>query len=153
RWVKMACARHLADLKRRDLRWGLALCDSCKALNGRIEDFCPHSALDTINFFKDVLRLNGGQFVGKPFILEPSQQSMAGSILGWKFLAGTRRYKMAYVEQGKGNGKSPLAAGIGMRGLVADGEARAEIYAAATKKDQAMILFRDAVAMRDQSPE
>src|SRR5262249_28664127 len=62
RWVKMACERHLADLKRKDLSWDLALCDSCKALNGQIEDFCPHSALDAINFFKDVLRLNGGQF-------------------------------------------------------------------------------------------
>jgi phage terminase large subunit-like protein len=60
---------------------------------------------------------------------------------------------VVYVETGKGSGKSPLAAGVGMFGLVADGEARAEIYAAATKKDQAMILFRDAVAMYQQSPE
>ncbi|MFW6331495.1 MAG: terminase large subunit, partial [Gemmatimonadota bacterium] len=45
-----------------------------------------------------------------------------------------------------------LAAGVGVTGLVADGESRAEVYAAATKKDQAMILFRDAVAMVDQSP-
>lgn len=51
------------------------------------------------------------------------------------------------------SGKSPLSAGIGMYGLVADGESRAEIYSAATKKDQAMILFRDAVAMVDHSPE
>lgn len=48
---------------------------------------------------------------------------------------------------------SPLAAGIGMYCLMSDGEQRAEIYAAATKKDQAMILFRDAVAMRDLSPQ
>ena len=46
-----------------------------------------------------------------------------------------------------------MAAGVALFGLVADGEARAEIYAAATKKDQAMILFRDAVAMVQQSPE
>jgi phage terminase large subunit-like protein len=60
---------------------------------------------------------------------------------------------VVYVETAKGSGKSPLAAGVGMKGLVADGEARAEIYSAATKKDQAMILFRDATAMYDQSPE
>lgn len=36
--------------------------------------------------------------------------------------------------------------------MMADKEPRAEVYAAATKKDQAMILFRDAVAMVDQSP-
>ncbi len=40
-----------------------------------------------------------------------------------------------------------------MYGLVADGEPRAEIYAAAAKKDQAMVLFRDAVAMFRQSPQ
>lgn len=51
------------------------------------------------------------------------------------------------------SGKSPIAAAIGMYGLVSDNEPRAEIYSAATKRDQAMILFRDAVAMRDQSPE
>jgi phage terminase large subunit-like protein len=64
-----------------------------------------------------------------------------------------RRFRVAYVETAKGSGKSPLAAGVGMKGLTADGEARAEVYAAATKKDQAMVLFRDAVAMYQQSPE
>ena len=42
---------------------------------------------------------------------------------------------------------------MGLFGLTADGEQRAECYAAATKKDQAMVLFRDAVAMVQQSPE
>jgi phage terminase large subunit-like protein len=51
------------------------------------------------------------------------------------------------------SGKSPLCAGLGMYGLMADGEARAEIYAGAAKKEQAMILFRDAVAMAELSPE
>lgn len=46
----------------------------------------------------------------------------------------------------------PLSAGIGLYCLTADKEPRAEVYAAATKKDQAMVLFRDAVAMVDQSP-
>ncbi|MDW5941594.1 terminase large subunit domain-containing protein, partial [Klebsiella pneumoniae] len=59
---------------------------------------------------------------------------------------------MVYVESGKGSGKSPLSAGIGLYCLTADKEPRAEVYAAATKKDQAMVLFRDAVAMVDQSP-
>lgn len=51
------------------------------------------------------------------------------------------------------SGKSPLAAGIGLKGLCADKEQRAEVYAAATYKDQAMVLFRDAIAFYDQSPE
>jgi phage terminase large subunit-like protein len=50
------------------------------------------------------------------------------------------------------SGKSPLAASVGIKGLVADDEPRAEIYAAATYQSQAMVLFRDAVAFYDQSP-
>ena len=75
-------------------------------------------------------------------------------IFGWKWKdTGHRRFNTVYIETAKGSGKSPLAAGIGIYCLIADGEARAEIYAAATKRDQAMILFRDAVAMVDQSPD
>jgi len=47
---------------------------------------------------------------------------------------------------------SPLAAGIGMYGLIADGEHRAEIFSAAAKKDQAMIMFKDAVSFVEMSP-
>src|SRR5678815_2801792 len=71
---------------------------------------------------------------------------------GWKAADGHRRFRVAYIEQGKGNGKSPLAAGIGLYMLTADKEPRAEVYAAAVDKDQAKILFRDAIAMVDQSP-
>ena len=135
--VRNAARRHLADLERgaaRGLSWDLA------------------AANRAIGFFADVLRLNGGQFEGRPFALHESQKFIVGSLFGWKRADGTRRYRRAYCEIGKGNGKSPLAAGIGHYCLVADGEMRAEIYAAAADKDQAMVLFRDAVAMRDQSP-
>lgn len=136
--VRDQCARHLRDLEHggaRGLVWDLA------------------AALKAIGFYQDVLKLNGGDFEGKPFMLLPWQKFVVGSIFGWKTDDGYRRFRTVYVETAKGSGKSPLAAGVGMKGLVADGEARAEIYAAATKKDQAMILFRDAVAMHDQSPE
>lgn len=99
-----------------------------------------------------MLRLNGGQFEGRPFALHPSQEFIVGSLFGWKRPDGTRRFRRAYIEIAKGNGKSPLMAGIGMWCLLADGEDRAEVYAAASKKDQAMVLFRDAVAMYQQSP-
>ena len=105
-----------------------------------------------ISFFAEELRLNGGDFEGLPFILGPWQAFIVGSLFGWVRGDGSRRFRTGYAEIGKGNGKSPLAAGIGIYCLVADGESRAEVYAAATKKDQAMILFRDAVAMRDLSP-
>lgn len=137
-YVRDQCARHLKDLKeghKRGLVWDV------------------ESANRAMRFFSNVLKLNGGNFEGVAFQLLPWQQFVVGSIFGWKGADGYRRFRVVYVETAKGSGKSPLAAGIGMVGLVADGENRAEIYAAATKKDQAMILFRDAVAMYDQSPE
>ncbi len=136
--VRDQCARHLRDLEEggaRGLVWDL------------------EAALKAIGFYQDVLKLNGGDFEGQPFMLLPWQKFVVGSIFGWKSDDGYRRFRVIYVETAKGSGKSPLAAGVGMKGLVADGEPRAEIYSAATKKDQAMILFRDAVAMHDQSPE
>lgn len=135
--IRNACRRHLKDLEhghKRGLRWDL------------------EEALKAINFFPDVLRLNGGQFEGKPFHLHPSQAFKTGSLFGWKRADGTRRFRRAYIEEAKGNGKSPWAAGTGMYCLLADGEARAEIYAVGKDKEQAMVLFRDAVAMCDYSP-
>lgn len=135
--VRAACARHLHDLETaegRGLWWDVAAVDRA------------------IGFFRDVLRLNSGEFEQQPFILLPWQCFIVGSLFGWKKQNGFRRFRMAFVLTGKGSGKSPLAAGIGLYMLVADQEARAEVYAAAVKKEQAMVLFRDAVAMVDQSP-
>lgn len=134
--VRLACERHLRDLEEgpaRGLKWDLA------------------AAEHAIGFFYDVLRLAGGEHEGHPFELHPSQKFIVGSLFGWKAPDGHRRFRVAYIEQGKGNGKTPLAAGIGLYMLMADDEPRAEVYAAAVDKDQAKILFRDAVAMVDQS--
>lgn len=135
--VRNACKRFMRDLAdgaERGLTFDLA------------------RANHAMGFFPDVLRLNGGQFEGIPFNLHPAQAFIVGNLFGWIRADGTRRFRVAYIEMGKGNGKSPLLGGIGLYGMVADNEPRAEIYAAATKKDQAMILFKDAVAMVDQSP-
>ncbi|EPC7356311.1 terminase large subunit [Klebsiella variicola] len=135
--IRNDCQRHLRDL------------ESCHArgLHWDVE-----AAQRSIDYFAKVLKLNGGDFEGAPFVLLPWQCFIVGSIFGWKNARGFRRFRMVYVESGKGSGKSPLSAGIGLYCLTADKEPRAEVYAAATKKDQAMVLFRDAVAMVDQSP-
>lgn len=136
--VRASCARHLRDLeegKARGLTWDVS------------------AATRALDFFPAILRLSEGQFEGQPFELHPAQSFIVGSIFGWKRADGTRRFRRAYIEQGKGNGKSPLAGGIGLYGLVADGEPGAQIFAAAAKMDQARILFNDAVAMVRQSPE
>lgn len=104
-------------------------------------------------FCSTVLRLSEGQFDGTPFELEPSQKFICGSLFGWKWAkTGKRRFRRAYIEQGKGNGKSPMVGAIGLYGMVSDGEAGAQIYAAGATKEQAGILFRDAVGMVDKAP-
>ncbi|RAP39479.1 terminase [Rhodovulum viride] len=135
--VRDACRRHLRDLEdgpARGLVWDTAAAE-------RFYGFC-----------RDVLRLSEGQFDGTPFELEPSQKFICGSLFGWKRSDGFRRFRRAYIEQGKGNGKSPMVGAIGLYGLVADGEAGAQIYAAGATKEQASILFRDAVNMLDKAP-
>lgn len=135
--VLAACERHLSDLTdgpSRGLRWDL------------------DAANRVIQFFPEVLRLSEGEHAGQPFVLQPWQQFICGSLFGWKAPDGFRRFRNAYLEIGKGNGKSPLAAGCGLYMLVADAEAGAEVYAAATTRDQARILFRDAVHMVESSP-
>jgi phage terminase large subunit-like protein len=130
--VRNACRRHLLDLERGHER-GLS--------------FDPSAAQFAYEFFEGVLKLSEGQFEGKDFKLHASQAFIVGSLFGWKRADGTRRFRRAFIEQGKGNGKSPLAGGIGLYGLTADGEAGAQVYAAAAKKEQAGILFADAVKM------
>ena len=135
--VRNACRRHFDDLERGSER-GI---------------WFDHDAADrAFRFFEGALRLSEGQFEGQPFRLHPSQAFIVGSLFGWKKQTGHRRFRRAYIEQGKGNGKSPLCGGVGIYGLAADGEAGSQVYAAAAKKDQANILFRDAVKMVQASP-
>ena len=132
--VRAACRRHLKDLGREDVVWDV------------------DAALDAIGFFKDVLVFTDGDKVDAPFVLEPWQCFIVGSLFGWKGEDGWRRFRTAYIEIGKGSGKSPLAGGIGLKLLAADGEGAAEVYAAATKLDQAKILWNDAKRMAEKSP-
>ena len=122
--VRLAGERHLRDLERDDLVWDWP------------------AAQRILDFFGDFLCLNGGEFEGEPFDLHESQLFIVGSLFGWKTADGWRRFRVAYIEEPKGNGKSPLAAGIGLFMLMADGEPRAEVYSAAVDKDQAAIWFK-----------
>ncbi|ABL70155.1 terminase large subunit domain-containing protein [Paracoccus denitrificans] len=127
RLVKLACARHLEDLKTgktRSLSWDRA------------------AALHAIEFFSH-LRHSTGEWAGQPFVLQPWQQFVVGSVFGWKRADGLRRFRTAYVEVARKNGKSALLAGIALYALIADGEAGAHVYAAATTRDQARIVFGD----------
>lgn len=84
-------------------------------------------------------------------ILEPWQQFCIWSVFGWKRPDGTRRFRSVYEEVARKNGKSTKLAGIGLYMLIADGEAGAEIYSAATKRDQAKIMWVEAAKMAKKS--
>jgi phage terminase large subunit-like protein len=138
--VRLACERHRRDRMRKGWVW----------------QFDPERADAALEFFEFVLKLpdaldDDGQ--PKAFALEPWQAFIVGSLFGWVDANGTRRFREAYIEIGKGNGKTPMCAGIGLYGLVMDGERAAEVYAAAADQDQAQILFRDAVRIVEASPD
>lgn len=142
--VRLACERHLRDLA-----------------NGHERGLCfeVEAAQRVIRFFRKVLKVDveaigpDGSVVTRqvPFDPQPWQCFIIGSLFGWKNVQGLRRFRRAYTEIAKGNGKSPMAAGIGHYMLLYCGKRQAEVYSAATDLDQASILFRDAVSMRNAS--
>ena len=136
RLVRLACERHLRDLTEgttRGLRYDHA------------------AAKRAIDFFPMVLRHSKGQFAGQPFVLLDWQKFVIGSIFGWK-LGDIRRFRTAFVSTARKNGKSTIEAGIGLKALIDENEPGAEVYSAATTRDQAKIVFSEAERMRAGSP-
>lgn len=136
RLTVLACKRHVRDLEVGGKR-GLW--------------FDPEAAQDVIDFFQ-FLKHSKGEWAGQSFVLEPWQQFILYCLFGWRRADGFRRFREAYVEVSRKNGKSTLAAGIGLYLFAGDGEPGAEVYCAATKKDQARIVFKEAERMRKASP-
>lgn len=138
KWVRLAVERHQRDLreaKRRGLVFDRAA--GVYAITF-IERFCRHSK---------------GEWAGRPLTLSPWQQFFLWVLFGWKRADGTRRFRTAWLEVARKNGKSTLAAGLALLLLVADHEAGAEVYSVATKKDQAKIVWGEAERMVKASPE
>jgi phage terminase large subunit-like protein len=142
RLVRLACERHLRDLvdgPARGLHWDRA------------------TAQRAIDFFPAVLRHSKGQYAKLPFELLDWEQFVIGSIFGWKIRLESldieiRRFRTAFVSTARKNGKSTLEAGIGLKALIDEKEPGAEIYSAATTRDQARIVFSEAERMRAGSP-
>ena len=128
-YVRLAVERYYADLDRAlDKGWY----------------FDKKAAMRAIHFIEK-LKHTKGEWAGQRFRLELWQQFVLWNIFGWKNADGTRRFRYAYIEIARKNGKTALSAGIGLYMLFADGESRPEVYSAATVKDQAKICFSDAV--------
>lgn len=89
-----------------------------------------------------------GEWAGKPLeLLDWQWHELILPLFGWIRPDGTRRFRRAYIEIPKKNGKSTLAAGIGLYLLVGDGEKGAEVYSAAMDREQAGIVHSEAVRM------
>lgn len=103
-----------------------------------IERFCKHSK---------------GKWAGKPVILETWQKALLSALFGFVDRdTGLRQYRELLLIVARKNGKSTLAAAIGVYLLIADGESGPEIYSAATKRDQAKIIWSESVRMIQKSP-
>lgn len=126
KWVRLACERYLNDFKRRDVFFDVAEAERIVA-------------------FAETFRHYKGTWAGQRIKLEPFQKFALQNLFGWKRKKdGLRRFRYCHFEVPRKNGKTILAAIVGLYLLAADEEGGAEIYNAATKKDQAMILWKDA---------
>lgn len=99
------------------------------------------------------LRHTKGRWARRPWQWTPWQEWATREIYGWKRADGTRRFRWAYIEISRKNGKTEWAAANGVYLQIADGEHGAEVYSAATKKDQARIAFGAASEMVRLTPE
>ena len=121
-------------------------------LNNQSEyTFDIEKATKPIEFVERFCKQSKGRWIGKAFVLDLWQKSMVQVIFGFIDKNGFRKYKEAFTLIGRKNGKSSLLAAIGLYMLVGDGEGGAEIYPVATKRDQAKIIFTEALNIVRQS--
>ena len=107
-----------------------------------------------ISFIETFITHTKGELTGKPFLLEEWQKEIVGNIFGWQNKkTNLRKYRTVIIFLGRKNGKTTLAAAIGLYMLFADSERGAEIYAAAGDRHQAGIVFEIAKSMILQNPE
>lgn len=111
------------------------------------------AAARACSFIERFLIIPKGLKAGQPFILMPWQRRVISTIFGWKTSEGIRRFRKAYIEIPKKNGKSPLAAAIALYMLIADGEVGAEVYLAANNRKQAGVVYELASSMVKSSPQ
>ena len=130
--LRLACQRHVDDLKhghKRGLKWDQKAAD------------------DFLDYLPNVLTVTEGEHEGKPFHPLDWHVFAGGSLFGWKNKNGLRRFRFAWIELGKGQAKSPFSAAVAIYMLRFCEIPRADIYCIGKDKDQARVIFKDAVAM------
>lgn len=142
KWTRLACDRQLKDLERQGTDGWPWVFDTDKASR-------PCEFLELLPHIK-------GKWAreGRLIELEPWQCFIVTTVFGWVHKdTGLRRYREGYVEVPRKNAKSTLSSGLALYMVAADGEHGAEVYSAATTRDQARIVFDDAKAMAQRTPD
>ena len=103
-----------------------------------------------LEFAENYCRLSKG--TNKPVRLELWEKAHLAAVFGFVDIEGNRQCRESVLIVGKKNGKSLLASIVGLYMLVGDGEPGADVYAVATKKDQAKIIWQEAKRMVKKSP-
>jgi phage terminase large subunit-like protein len=138
--VKQACKRHIKDLKRQGTK--------------NFPYVFKRERAERLFRFFSYLRHVEGDVAGQPIILVDFQEFIVGSLFGWVHVkTDKRRFKKAYIQVARKNTKSELSAGISIYMTGFDGEIGAQVYATATKKDQAKIVWNFAKKMIKASPD
>lgn len=142
KWTQLAVRRQINDLdKPQSTAWPWV--------------FDPVRAVRPCEFIELLPHIKGKWARKRKLIeLEPWQSFILTTIFGWVNQAtGLRRFRDVYLEIPRKNAKSTLSSGVALFMLTADGEPGAEIYSAATTKDQARIVFDDAKQMAERTPD
>ncbi len=113
-------------------------------------------------FFPRFLKHTKGEFAGRPFELEKWQSGrIIRPLFGWMIkvdlengdTAWRRKYRIVWTEIPRKNGKSTVAAGVGLKLTFADQEPGAEVYSTAADREQAGVVFNEGRRMREADPE
>lgn len=114
--------------------------------------YSPARANHILEFAENYCRHSKGKWGGKHVILELWEKALLATTFGFIDVEGNRKYREVLLIVGKKNGKSLLSSIVGLYLQMCDGEAGPEVYAVATKRDQAMIIWREAKRMVKKSP-
>lgn len=116
-------------------------------------EYDPKRANHAIEFVENFCKHSKGKMGGKPFIMELWQRAMTAALFGFVHkIDGVRKYREFVLIVARKNGKSAWASAIALYMQMADGEAGPECVSAATKKDQAKIVWSEAKRMVKKSP-
>lgn len=146
----------------REIESGLVVCDKIRKTYQKLVDdlndqdgefFYSHQrANHVLEFIENYCHHSKGKMGGKPVRLELWEKALLAAIFGFIDADGNRKYREAVLIVAKKNGKSLIASCVGLYLQCADGEPGPEVYAVATKRDQAKIIWSEAKRMRNKSP-